>query len=158
MLTLLTGASAVVVLALAETRTGDLILYNHSPSMPVGFYVRVRDAPRRASIVTVRAAEVAPEQAAQRGFDGRGDRFIKRVAAVGGDIICAQGDTVEINGRPVAERRETDSEGRALPRWHGCRTLSADQYLLLGDTADSFDGRYWGPVDRSQIEGVWRPL
>ena len=48
--------------------------------------------------------------------------------------------------------------GRALPSWSGCATLSGDQILLQGDTADSFDGRYWGPISRRLIEGVWRPL
>jgi type IV secretory pathway protease TraF len=36
--------------------------------------------------------------------------------------------------------------------------LAANEVLLLGDTADSFDGRYWGPVSVDLIEGVWRKL
>ncbi|MGE0294633.1 MAG: S26 family signal peptidase [Hyphomonadaceae bacterium] len=38
---------------------------------------------------------------------------------------------------------------------HGCRTLEADEVFLLGDTADSFDGRYWGPTRLQSISGVW---
>ena len=34
----------------------------------------------------------------------------------------------------------------------------ADEVFLLGDTADSFDSRYWGPVRLTAIDGVWRPL
>jgi type IV secretory pathway protease TraF len=45
-----------------------------------------------------------------------------------------------------------------LPAWSGCVTLDRDHVLLLGDTPDSFDGRYWGPTPIERIEGVWRPM
>jgi type IV secretory pathway protease TraF len=65
---------------------------------------------------------------------------------------------VLVNGVAVAQRRRHDSVGRALPTWSGCRTLSETEVFLLGDSEDSFDGRYWGVVRVDQIEGVWRPL
>lgn len=143
---------------LAPRPAHDLLLYNPSPSIPPGFYVRVEETPRRADIVTVHAADVAPAEALARDFTGHGDRFIKHVAAAEGDRVCAAERTVSINGRTAAVRVLTDSQGRPLPRWYGCVTLAGDQFLLLGDAAQSFDGRYWGPVRRSQIEGVWRRL
>ena len=124
----------------------------------MGFYLRMRDEPRRGSIVTVRASDVAPAQARAHRFERPTDRFIKRIAALAGDEICATASDISINGQFVAERRTVDGEGRALPRWQGCRTLRIDEFFLLGDTTDSFDARYWGPVRRSQIEGVWRRL
>ncbi len=51
--------------------------------------------------VSVRAREVAPAEAAARHFEGKGDRFIKRVAAVGGQRVC----------------------GEATQRWPGCDRL-----------------------------------
>lgn len=111
-----------------------------------------------ASIVTVRAIEVAPDFARRRGFTDSGDRFIKRVAVLGGAEVCATGTEIQSNGRVIAHRQEVDSEGRVLPSWEGCRVLSSDEVLLLGDTADSFDGRYWGPISRDKIEGVWLPV
>lgn len=154
-------ASAVVLAALAALAlpaAEDRLLYNHTPSVPVGFYLRT-DAPvARDAFVTVRAADVVPEAARIRDFEGPRDRFIKRVAAVAGDRVCAEGDTLTINEGAPIERRAHDSVGAALPRWTGCRELLESEVLLLGDATLSFDGRYWGPVDLSLIEGVWRPL
>ena len=154
---LCTGAVAIAALAWASLRDGDPILYNHSPSIPVGLYVRTNGPVERGAIVTVRAGDVAPNYAALRDFDDPGDRFIKRVAATQGDVVCADNDAITVNARTVAHRAAVDSSGRALPRWTGCQELSADELLLLGDTPDSFDGRYFGLVRRSEVEGVWRP-
>lgn len=150
------SALAVAALGLAALREGDPLLYNHSPSLPVGFYMRTDSPIERGAIVTVRAADVAGEYAALRAFDGPDDRFIKRVAAMQGDVVCAENDTITINARTVAHRAAIDSAGRALPRWNGCIELGGDELFLLGDTSDSFDGRYFGIVRRSDIEGVWR--
>lgn len=151
-------AGAVLLTLAPHWGARDIVLYNHSPSIPAGFYVRSRAPIARGAIVTVRARDVAPALAAARRFTDAGDRFIKRVAAVHGDVVCAEGETLRINGAEVARRLQRDSEGHALPSWSGCRALAMGEVLLLGDTPDSFDGRYWGPVSLQTIEGVWRPL
>jgi len=155
MLTCFTGVASLLA-GLANTR--DTILYNPSPSVPSGFYLRLDDTVVHGTMVTVRAIDVASDYAALRDFTDAGDGFIKRVAAAGGDEVCASSDEVSINGAMVAHREARDAAGRALPTWSGCRILSADELLLLGDTPDSFDGRYWGPISRRLIEGVWRPI
>lgn len=70
--------------------------------------------------------------------------------------MCASNAEITLNGARVAERQARDSVGRPLPTWEGCRTLEASEVFLLGDTLDSFDGRYWGPTPVERIEGVWR--
>ncbi|GAM99880.1 hypothetical protein U91I_03535 [alpha proteobacterium U9-1i] len=45
----------------------------------------------RHSIVTVRARDVALNYAATRRFTDANDRFLKRVAALDGDIVCGSG-------------------------------------------------------------------
>jgi len=151
-----TALAALVALALPAAE--DRLLYNRTPSVPVGFYLRTEEPLELGSFVTVRAIDVAPAAAAARGFDGPRDRFIKRVAALAGDHVCAHGGAVTLNGGPRYHRRASDSTGAALPHWEGCRTLGPNEVLLLGETADSFDGRYWGPVDVQTIEGVWRRI
>lgn len=179
-------AAALATAALAAPR--DLVLYNHSPSVPEGFYVRTNASVAVGAFVTVRARDVAPEQAASRGFDDASDRFIKRVAAGAGARVCGDGRRVVVSGdnivvgaddeqqhaaadgdhgggagggdgrRAAAVRvlHTVDDDGQHVVGWRGCRVLAEDEVLLLGDTADSFDGRYWGPVRVELIEGVWR--
>lgn len=135
----------------------DVILWNGSSSVPRGLYVRMSGPPALGAFVTVRARDVSPGYAAIRGFTDAGDRFIKRVAAVPGDTVCADGSSVTIDRAGLIERADRDSAGRQLPRWMGCRRLKTEVFLL-GDNSDSFDGRYWGPTPLAKIEGVWRPL
>lgn len=152
-------AVAALVAAFVAWPRGDFILYNPSTSVPRGFYVRASSEPLVVgTLVTVRARDVAQAYAQQRGFVDAGVRFLKRIAAVEGDLVCAVGDEVTINDELVVQRQREDTSARALPRWEECRALRAGEVFLLGDTKDSFDGRYWGPVPVAMIEGVWRPL
>lgn len=154
---ILTAASAIGLLAVAQTSLRGCVLFNDSPSVPTGFYTRV-DAPvGLGAFVTVRAVDVAPGYAEARDFADAGDRFIKRVAGVADERVCAEGSSVTL-GSLRLERASHDSSGRELPTWSGCHVLGADEVFLLGDTADSFDSRYFGVVKLEEIEGVWSPL
>lgn len=133
----------------------DVVLFNHSPSVPVGFYIRDSADLAPGVFVTVQARDVAPIEAAAHHYDDEGDRFIKRLAAVAGQHVCSDGRSLSVDGVQVAmvQNRAGGPQG-----WVGCRTLASSEILLLGDSADSFDGRYWGPIPDDLIEGVWRPL
>jgi type IV secretory pathway protease TraF len=108
---LIAGAAATGLLAVASLSSTDVVLHNGTPSMPVGFYLRSLGAIERGAIVTVRALEVTPAYAADRDFTDRGDRFIKRVAAVAGDQVCASGAEITLNGSLVALRQRQDASG-----------------------------------------------
>jgi len=145
------GLSALAALALASSCGGDWIVFNHSPSIPAGLYLRTGGAIEPGAVVTVRARD----EAHRRQFEDASDRFIKRVAAVEGAHVCSDGHTLNINGVEVAR---TFEDAEAPRGWVGCRILTENEVLLLGETEDSFDGRYWGPISVSLIEGVWRRL
>jgi len=144
-----------ITLTLVSAR--DIVLYNPSQSLPAGFYLRVSQEPERGAIVTVRARDVAADYAELRAFTDDADRFLKRIAAAQGDVVCATGDQI-IAARQTFTRLSHDRYGTALPHWEGCQRLGPGEVFLLGDTPDSFDGRYWGPTPIDQIEGVWRRL
>jgi type IV secretory pathway protease TraF len=96
--------------------------------------------------------------AAQRHYLPANVPLLKRVAARDGDEVCALGQEIFVNGRRVAERRVADRQGRPLPWWSGCEHLRGGRLFLLMDAADSFDGRYFGPVDEAAMIGKATPL
>ncbi len=149
--------SAVVLIAAAELNRRDVVLFNATPSVPTGFYLRTETPVVKGAFVTVRAADVAGRYATLRQFTDTGDRFIKRVAAREGDRVCAEGERVSV-GLETLTRATRDSAGRALPTWEGCHVLQAGEFFLMGETPDSFDSRYFGIVREGAIEGVWKRL
>ena len=152
------SVSTLALAVVLSAHAAPLIVYNPSPSVPVGFYWRGAGTPRIGDLVSVPAVIAAPDFARARGFTDRTDRFIKRIAATSGQVVCAHGDQVSIDGVRVVDRLPQDKMGRTLPSWSGCKKLAAGYVFLLGDTADSFDSRYWGPVSLRVVDGPWRPL
>lgn len=149
---------AVLAAGAMTAHPPPLLIYNPSPSVPVGFYWRAAGQPQFGDFVIVRAVTAAPAYTRERDFADRTDRFIKKIAAISGQRVCAYGNTVSIDGARTMYRLQRDAMGRALPFWSGCRTLAEDEVFLLGDSADSFDGRYWGPIRVEDIDGPWRPV
>jgi conjugative transfer signal peptidase TraF len=151
------GLAALGFATLAEP--APRLVWNASASAPVGLYWVSRSAPARGDLVLATLPPDARRLAAERGYLPVGVPLVKRLVAVSGDVVCAVGDAVFINGRHVAKRRERDPSGRALPRWTGCRVLAADEvFLLMAGVSGSFDGRYFGPVRRARIIGRLVPL
>jgi len=132
------------------------LLINESPSVPRGLYARTSEAPSAGRIVAVTPPRPA------RAYLGRlgaapGAQLLKRVVATAGEPVCAGEDGLAWpRGRVTALPR--DRAGRELPRWRGCRRLTARELLVVGDTAASFDSRYFGPIDRAEVRGVYREV
>jgi len=81
--------------------------------------------------------------------------LIKRVAAAAGDRVCRDGDRLALAGAAYRVPAR-DRLGRSLPAWSECRVLRPAELFLLGDTETSFDSRYFGPVRRADVIGVYR--
>jgi signal peptidase I len=89
----------------------------------------------------------------RRGVLPRGKLLIKRVVAAAGDAVCRRDGTVLVNDEVIAQAKSNDSTGEPLPSWQGCASLHEGQVFLLGDTAGSYDGRYFGVTRASEIIG-----
>lgn len=136
------------------------LVWNASASAPIGLYaVSPGTAPGRGDIVIAWPPTEARQLAAHRRYLPANVPLMKRVVAVAGDTICAADRTVTVNGRPVAQRRAADAAGRSLPAWQGCIRLAPGAvFLLMTETPDSFDGRYFGPTDARDAIGRATPL
>jgi conjugative transfer signal peptidase TraF len=136
------------------------LIWNATPSAPVGLY-RVEPATniRRGDYVLAWLPAAARQLAAERGYLPADVPLVKRIAALAGDTICRERARITINGIAVATALQADSHGRALPHWSGCRTLGENEvFLLMPAVPDSFDGRYFGPVEATAIIGKLVPL
>lgn len=78
----------------------------------------------------------------------RGDKVIKRVIGIPGDVVEVTYSEVNVNGRTIAHMNNFDGEPNF---W----ILGEGQYFLLGDNIDdSVDSRMFGPCERVQIQGI----
>jgi type IV secretory pathway protease TraF len=84
--------------------------------------------------------------------------LVKHVAALPGQSVCRNGLKVSIDTVAVGEARERDSRDRPLPLWQGCRVMALGQvFLMNAQSADSLDGRYFGPLPAASIVGRASP-
>lgn len=148
------GIGACVVNANSKT-----FLWNDSPSEPKGLYVRVSDPPKIGAIVAFMAPPSAFPYANQRLSYLHQVPILKQLAAGEGTQVCTQNNVLKISGKVQATVRVTDNHGAALPRWDGCRSLRAGEYFAFSNRVpNSFDSRYFGPIDGRKIISVYRPL
>ena len=104
-------------------------------------------------MVIARAPERYQQMAAVRRYLPLNVPLVKGVAAYAGDEVCALDRQIFINGRPVAERRLADGQGRAMSGWSGCIRLHGRQLFLLMDNPASFDGRCFGVTESGDVIG-----
>lgn len=151
-----TVASLAAIACLLTTiwRPPPLLLWNASSSVPRGLYLVVPGASvKRGDLVVAWLPRAARMLAAKRGYLPAGVPLLKPVAATGGTKVCARGREIRIDDRVAAVRKSADRKGRVLPHWDGCIRLRPDEVFLLAPNPWSFDGRYFGPVRKSQIAG-----
>lgn len=149
-------AAAVSVLALAVASLVSLpkkLIYNASVSAPIGLYWLDNRPIERDDYVLVRVPERVGELVVERGYLPPDVPLLKRVVGLNGDRICRQSDEITVNGLVVASAKRRDGQGREMPDWNGCHILTEQTVFLLQGHPQSFDGRYFGPVDRRLIIG-----
>ena len=118
----------------------------------------------------IRRGDIVVFQRVPRDADlPKASDLVKRVIGLPDETISSRGDTVYINGHPLAEPWLPDL--RRLPGNFHCYSPDLDipktvipphSYYVLGDCrANSSDSRIWGPVPASDIIGkvflvAWR--
>ncbi|MEI9402022.1 S26 family signal peptidase [Mesorhizobium argentiipisi] len=148
---------AGVTLAMAPTLSGHApwLIWNASASAPVGLY-RVEPAYRVGigDLAVVMAPEALAGFLDQRGYLPRSVPLLKHVLALGGQAVCRRGAAIIAHGKIYGNALERDSRGRPLPAWQGCHLLADGEVFLMNwDVADSFDGRYFGPLPITSMVG-----
>lgn len=148
------SAIGVAMLCVPATTMSTRLVWNFTPSIPTGLYsIEDRDW-RRDDRVALKPSGHLLELLQTAGVLKEGRLLMKRVAGYAGDEVCRKGQLVTINGVTAASART----GQALPSWSGCFLLDSGDVFLLGETANSFDGRYFGVTSAGDIVGPLRAL
>ena len=136
------------------------LVWNASASVPIGLYAvnTVIDV-HAGELVVVRPPEPLARFLAEGGYLPRGVPLLKHVAALAGQSVCRIGRSITVDSIEMGEARERDSRNRPLPVWQGCRVIAkGDVFLMNPQSADSLDGRYFGPLPAASIVGRAIPL
>jgi conjugative transfer signal peptidase TraF len=161
------GGAAALALGFASYVTGARI--NTSASIPRGLYWTSSAPVEKGAYVIVCPPNASVfDEAKQRGYIAAGfcaghyGYIMKRLAAARDDVVAITDQGVRVNGQllGLSAPLKTDQAGRAMPRYRSnAFTLGASEVLLMSEvSATSFDGRYFGPLSRSQIKSVIRPV
>ena len=136
------------------------LIWNASASVPIGLYAvdTIIDV-HAGDLVVVRPPEPLASFLAEGGYLPRGVPLLKHVAALAGQTVCRIGRSVTVDAIEMGDARERDGRGRALPAWQGCCVIAkGDVFLMNSRSADSLDGRYFGPLPTASIVGRAIPL
>lgn len=159
-LLLLMLGSAIVMLPTIGVKPATHYIWNASESVPVGLY-RLQPTGKLgvADLVAVQPPEPLATFLSDGGYLPRGVQMLKRILALPGQTICRNALTITVDDIAVGDARERDSRGRLLPVWQGCRVVEEDELFLMNPrSADSLDGRYFGPLPASAVIGRAQPI
>ena len=151
------AVSALAVAAIAAKPILDpvpFVIWNASNSVPIGWYFVAKRQPKLGEIAVIRPPEWVEIYASSRGYLPLQTRLLKPVRAIKSSIVCRFGRYISIDGKLVAKAKYLDTNHRMLPVWKGCRTLRSDEIFVLGQHRDSFDSRYFEPINRTQVLGT----
>ena len=135
-------------------------IWNASNSVPIGLY-RVQPVTRLTvtELVAVQPPDLLAAFLDLNGYLPNGVPMLKRVLALPGQTVCRNGAMVAVDGIDVGEAYERDRRGRPLPVWHGCRVIAdGDVFVMNWQSANSLDGRYFGPLPDSAVIGRAVPV
>ena len=157
---------AIMVLGVGVTALSQFdghppwLVWNASASVPIGLYaVDAIIGPHHGDLVVVRPPEPLARWLADGGYLPRGVPLLKRVAALAGQTVCRIGRSVTVDTIEMGEARDHDSRDQPLPVWQGCRVIGHGEVFLMNrQSADSLDGRYFGPLPVATIVGRAIPL
>ena len=167
----LTSGTAIVgsvFLALGMACSAAGVRINISKSIPVGLYwMTERQIEKGEYVLFCPPPGNVFDEAKKRGYFGAGfcpgdyEYLMKKILAAKKDKVSISDDGVRVNGEllPFSTPLSTDKQGRPLPVLRGEYRLGDADLLLMTDVSPiSFDSRYFGLVNRSQIRGVIRPI
>jgi type IV secretory pathway protease TraF len=135
------------------------LVYNPSPSAPLGWYWRTAPPQtlRPGLLVLIAPPTSVQQEVALIDPTVAGYLWIKPIAALPGDRVCLEPDTVTVNDTIVGPRPLLSQYPR-LPRRLGCTVVPPGSYVALSPSVRAFDSRYVGALQQPTILGRLHPV
>ena len=130
------------------------ILYvNTTESLPVGFYVAIPGGEfRNGDLVAYKPTSDVLSIVKENDWyqkDTANLIFIKRAYSNIDYKVIA--NSITVAGKTVGKVYEKDTKGHLMPQHQGYYRVGKNEFLPLGDSERSFDGRYTGTVEKKRI-------
>jgi len=158
--TIFTTFGAAILLLSTIGGAPPRYIWNASHSVPIGLY-RVQPVSKLAvtELVAIQPPDLLATFLDLNGYLPLGVPMLKRVLALPGQTVCRRGLAIAVDGIDVGQARERDGRGHPLPVWDGCRAIAdGDVFVMNCQSADSLDGRYFGPLPASAVIGRAVPV
>lgn len=143
------------------------LLINVTPSMPFGLYIEDHRTIGRGDVVSMCLAEPHKTLAIRMGYIREGgsgckgvNSLIKEVIALPGDDVVLKDDYIIVNKQKyLFPTKYIDSHGRKLQVYPRGVYSNTSGYWTIGvNDKNSWDSRYFGPVEKRGILNKLRPL
>jgi conjugative transfer signal peptidase TraF len=167
---MISGRSLIIIVVATVVSLWVSLTYgrlNVSPSLHLGFYRvhRVPDVLTRGTLVVVAVPPPWREVAVRRGWVTASiwehhATLLKPVAAVAGDLVCRLEGVLVVDGRSFGVFVD-ESHGEPLTSAltdGKCLAIPPGYVFLASPVEKSFDSRYMGPFQISDIAAVVTPL
>ena len=161
------AAAGVLLFSVGATTEIAGLRINTSYSLPLGIYITTNDATSR--LIEFCPAPPFSAESAWRGYrtlgtacsDGRVP-LLKPIAAVAGDRVVLSADGMRVNGilLPRTAPLFRDAAGRSLRPWRfgSYEVETGTVWVASTYNPSSYDSRYMGPINITQIRARLRPL
>lgn len=141
------------------------IRINTTPSIPIGIYKVTDKLPRKGDIVSFCPPnnslfqEVKFRGWISKGFcDGELGIMMKIIVAEAGDVVSIDPSGVFINGERYPYSKQVPKLNLPVMELHNYSLIDNEILTMTDKNPLSFDGRYYGVINKSAVEGVLKPI
>jgi conjugative transfer signal peptidase TraF len=160
-------ALTIIVLLLFVYGKNKLII-NTSPSIPLGIYALkpISGQLKQNDLIAFCLNKKDQDFALSRGYILAGTRcngstpLLKSIIAIPGDKVTLTNNEIIVNNKIYNyPTQQYDSKHRLLPSWPRGNYQNTQGFWVIGTNSNkSWDSRYFGSINRSQIIFLLKPL